>query len=327
MNSRKTRNIIKERLLDKNFSLGIETRVVAEDIQSYIRRLVAQHAAGGVIIGLSGGIDSAVLTALAVRAIGKEKVYVWYLYDRDSGEKSAAMAQLLVNSLQLQLHTHNIESAMKEQGVYKPVIMKICALAAPLNNLLLCLYKLCCRGTPVLWTLQKNRPHTGGLKSMVSNHTIRPVEDAFNARHIYRRCYIQQLAARQNLLPLGAQNQSEYMLGWFVKEGIDDLPFCPLIGLYKTQIFQLAEFLQIPAEIRSRPPSPDMLKGITDERAIGLSYSNIDVILDGLAQNLSEKQIISLGIKKKHITYIRNLIRHAAWKRTSENDACGNRLR
>ena len=67
-----------------NSLLTIDTKSIAESIEGYIRRLADTNSAQAVIIGLSGGIDSAVLATLAVRALGAEGVLVYHLYDRDS---------------------------------------------------------------------------------------------------------------------------------------------------------------------------------------------------------------------------------------------------
>jgi len=117
---------------------------------------------------------------------------------------------------------------------------------------------------------------------------------------------------------LGTANRSEYLVGWFVKDGIDDLPFSPLIGLYKTQVRQLSEFLGLPFKIRNRLASPDMVKGITDEFALGISYTALDIILDGLDRSLPNEQIAAAGVSKEQISHVRRMNQLSAWKRTNK---------
>ena len=81
---------------------------------------------------------------------------------------------------------------------------------------------------------------------------------------------------------IGAANRSEGMTGWFVPGGADDMPFQPLMGLYKTQVRQLARHLEVPVEIIRQAPSPDMMRGVTDEVALGIAYEKLDIVLDGI---------------------------------------------
>jgi len=137
----------------------------------------------------------------------------------------------------------------------------------------------------------------------------------FDVRHRYRREILETKAAAHNWLLLGAANQSEWMVGWFVKGGVDDLPFQPIIGLYKTQVRQLAAFLGMPAEVQAQAPSPDMMKGITDEFALGMSYSKIDVVLDYLEGGLSKESLVAMGITEEEVHRVDEMKRLSSWKR------------
>ena len=106
------------------------------------------------------------------------------------------------------------------------------------------------------------------------------------------------------------------MIGWFVKDGVDDLPLQPMIGLYKTQVQQLAMFLRIPIEVRTQAPSPDMMRGITDEFALGLSYSKIDVALDFLEGGLSRESLTAMDITEKELRQVQTMKFLSKWKRS-----------
>jgi NAD+ synthase len=109
------------------------------------------------------------------------------------------------------------------------------------------------------------------------------------------------------------------MTGWFVKGGIDDVAFQPLIGLYKTQVRQLSPYLGMPAEIQDPLPSPDMIKGIGDEAGIGIRYSRLDVILDALDRGLPDEEIVASGIGIRELSLVREMNRLSSWKRESEH--------
>lgn len=99
---------------------------------------------------------------------------------------------------------------------------------------------------------------------------------------------MEEYAEKHNLLLVGAANKSELLTGWFAPNGVDDLPVAPILGLYKNQVTQMAEHLNVPNEIINAKPSPDMLKGISDEDIIGFPYDKIDkvayVVENGLPQ-------------------------------------------
>lgn len=303
-----------------NKLLKIDESRAAESIEKYIQNLLDKYSAKGVLIGLSGGIDSAVLSALTVRALGKDLVHVSFLYDRDSEKESEHKARLVANWLGLELETQNIEPPIHKKRTYAPLIMRVSTLSRFVNRYFINnSYRLIFAESPFISALRQGKFDGHKLKEMVYNFTIRHIEAGFNARHIYRREILEKKVKDQNWLLLGAANRSEYLVGWFVKGGIDDLPLSPLMGLYKTQVRQLAAYLGIPSEIQSQIPSPDMMKGITDEFALGINYSKIDIILDGIDRGLRDEEIIAAGVNMEEISQVREMNHFSIWKRGSEH--------
>ena len=116
---------------------------------------------------------------------------------------------------------------------------------------------------------------------------------------------------------LGAANRTEWLVGWFVKDGIQDLPIQPLTGLYKTRIRQLATFLDVPAGVVEQAPSPDMMKGISDEFALGVCYSKIDLIPDHLERGMTKESILAAACTENEIYRVQEMNRYSEWKRTT----------
>lgn len=302
--------------------LRIDAKREAENLEGYIQQLLNTNSAEGVIIGLSGGIDSAVLATLAVRAIGAERVGAYYLYDRDSSKESRHKTALIADWLKIELKHHDITPAMQKMKIYSPVIMRITALSGFVNRYLNTrVYRFFHRESPFVSTLRKGSSDGSKVKSFFYNRTVGYVEAAVNARHIYRHKFLEQQAKERNRLVLGGANRSELTVGWFVKGGIDDLPFSPISRLYKTQVLQLAKYLDLPSEIQNQIPSADMVKGVTDESALGISYGILDVILDYMDRGLSDREIISSGISRKDLCLVRTMNKLSAWKREPENPA------
>jgi NAD+ synthase len=300
--------------------LVIDAKREAENIERHIQKLLETNLAEGIVIGLSGGIDSAVLATLAVRAVGAEQFHAYYLYDRDSSKELQARAKLVADWLRIELKCQDITPTMRKMKIYSPLIMKITALSGFINRYLSAKpNRLLCAESPFMSTLRKGDFSGNKIKRFFYKNTVGSVEAAFNTRHIYRRKFLEQQAEEKNWLVLGAANRTELMVGWFVKGGIDDLPFSPIIGLYKTQVRQLAKYLGLPLEIQNQAPSPDMAKGITDESALGISYDNLDIILDYIDCGVSDQEIVSKGVSKKNLFLVRTMNNLSAWKRKPEN--------
>jgi len=116
---------------------------------------------------------------------------------------------------------------------------------------------------------------------------------------------------KENRLVVGAANKSEYKIGYFVKHGCDDATdIMPLLNLYKTQVRELARYLSIPARIIEKPPSPDVMPGLTnDEEVIRISYEKMDLILLALEKGWKLSDIVkTLEIKEDEVIYVKNLI-------------------
>lgn len=293
----------------------------AEIIERGIRDLVDSHSARGALVGLSGGMDSAVVAALAARALGKDLVHVSYLYDRDSEKASERRARLVADWLGLNLEILDIEPLMRQKRLYSPLIMRATALCGSLNRRLEILYRKGFGESSFMSALRMGSSEfePQRLGSFLYSNTIRHVEAAFNARHVCRRRILEKRARSQNWLLLGAANRSEWLVGWFVKGGIDDLPLSPIKGLYKTQVRKLAAHLGIPHEVRDQVPSPDMMKGISDEFALGITYGRIDIVLAGVEHSLSDEEITKAGVTREEISLVREMNRLSRWKREPED--------
>ena len=306
-------------LSDTHSILEIDAAAVASKIQDYIKQQVVEHGAEGVLIGLSGGIDSAVLGCLASRALGSDKVVAEFLFDRDSEKSSETLAKCLAAYLGIRLEIRDIAPAMRNQGVYSPFIMHFVTWSRTFNRLIQHFYCFMFGENPFASSLRKgsNEFEVHRLKHIVFNLTVRHFVAGFDARHIHRKKISHHRAEADNFLLIGAANRSESLVGWFVKDGIDDLYIQPLLGLYKTQVWQLAEFLKLPQEVRHQTPSPDMMRGITDEFGIGIPYPTLDIIFAGKEHGITGAELEALGPTRKQIELAIELNRISAWKRTT----------
>ncbi len=297
--------------------MRIDEERAVEAVAEYLHHLCARHSARGVLAGLSGGVDSAVLLALATRSLGESSVHAMYLYDRDSEWGQGSSAGLVAHWLGIELETESIEPGRSDGGIYASWGMRITRLSPFINRFMYRSYHLMAGETPFVSSLRAGGGRVGDRRprGSVLRSVNRYAEELFYARHRYRREVLESKARAQDWLLLGGANRSEWEVGWFVKDGVDDLPNQPLIGLYKTQVQQLARYLGVPGEIRQQAPSPDMMRGISDEYALGISYSKVDIGLDYLAGGLSRGVVRAAGVTEEELGRVREMKELSRWKR------------
>jgi NAD+ synthase len=301
----------------------IDCERVSNAIAGFIRDKMLDGGREGVCIGLSGGVDSAVAAVLAVRATGDPStVHGLNLCDRDSQGKYARYARTLARDLGMNLTSIDISPRVRAEGTYRPFIMKLVPYSRLINEMILLSNRIGSRvfyrETPFAMTLRREDPSSirfGSIARIAKN-----IENGFNTRHVQRRLILEEYAREHNLLLIGAANRSESFVGWFVKDGVDDLPVETLLGLYKNQVRQLARWLEVPECILAQAPSPDMFKGIGDEELIGHKYDVIDRVAYVAEHGLDEELLVQEGITRDEIEHIKRLHELSAWKRENEHD-------
>lgn len=133
-----------------------------------------------------------------------------------------------------------------------------------------------------------------------------------------RMILLYEYANRTKSLVCGTSNKSELLIGYFTKYGDGGVDFQPLGDLYKTQIYQLAKYLDIPKPMISKSPSAGLWHGQTDEKELGMSYETLDKILYGLELKLDVKEIKkNVNVKETDIERIKRTRVKSQHKRRS----------
>jgi len=104
-----------------------------------------------------------------------------------------------------------------------------------------------------------------------------------------------QYANMEKLLVCGTSNKSELLIGYFTKYGDGGVDIMPIGDLYKTQVWQLAEYLKIPKQIISKPPTAGLWRGQSDEVEFKMSYNQLDIVLVGLERKIDPKEIAKIA--------------------------------
>jgi NAD+ synthase len=135
-----------------------------------------------------------------------------------------------------------------------------------------------------------------------------------------RMNFIYYYANIEHKLVLGTSDKSELMIGYFTKFGDGAADILPLADIYKTEVRELAKYLNLPKKILLKKSSPSLWKDQTAENEIGMEYEKIDTILKNFAENISEnanKDLLKKGIDKNDILFVKYLLLKNKHKITS----------
>ena len=290
--------------------LRIDSERVSQELETFIKTSVGDFNREGVIVGLSGGLDSSVVLALSVAAVGYNKVLGLVMPERDSSQDSESDARLLAETLGVRVEKIELTPILSEMGIYQHIPRAVFARRKIAGAAVKEGYKLYTR-------LTGRRPFLSGLEG-ANSELLKRANAYYRMKHRLRMVILYSYAERENLLVVGTANKTEFLIGFFVKYGDSAADIMPLLPLYKTQVRLLAKFLHIPERILNKAPSPDLIPGITDEFAIGIPYEKLDLILSGLDTNMAMKDIAAkTGVKQKTIEYVKELVRRSEHMRIS----------
>ncbi len=131
-----------------------------------------------------------------------------------------------------------------------------------------------------------------------------------------RMCVLYDLSAKYKALVVGTSNRTEMMVGYFTQHGDGACAFEPIGHLYKTEVWKMAELLDIPENIIHKTPTADLWSNQTDEGELGLKYGELDEILFALTEELKDKEaILKSGFTEGQINRVIDLMNRSEFKR------------
>jgi len=283
----------------------IEPEKVCGQIEEFIRRKMEDLERDGLLIGLSGGLDSSVVAALSARAAGKDRVYAIYMPERDSDPKHGKDASLFAKSLGIGFDYRPLTKQIKSFSSYRLLPFRF--IPGWLKK------KLVKKGYRFYESRYRESPFAAsllGLKGKKFGSFLAKGNAYYRIKHRLRMVYLYLAAEINNLLVVGCANRTEYLIGFFVKFGCDHAAdIMPLLNLYKSQVVMLAEYLKIPKTIVTKAFSPDVLPGIEDEEALGIPYRKLDLVLLGLEKDYPISKIMAeVEVNEEEIKKIKRLL-------------------
>ncbi len=215
----------------------------------------------GVIVGLSGGIDSACMASVAAHAIGEEKVFGLILPEKESNPISREFAIKHAQTLGIEFCEIDITPTVDSVFSYSwrdKLLQRLIPeyepgykynITLPTDLLELAAFNF--------YNLQVQMPDGGIKKKRLNLVEFHSVTSFANIKIRSRMIHLYAEAERRNLVVAGTTNRTEFILGDFCKYGDGGTDIEPLSYLYKNQIYQISEYLKVIPEIMNRQPSPD----------------------------------------------------------------------
>ncbi len=290
-------------------SLDIDAAAEADRIASALRTQLRRLRKRGLVLGLSGGIDSSVSVALAVKAVGAQNVQVLYMPERDSDPESLRLGQLVADAFGLEGIVEDIGPTLDALGCYDRRDAAIRTLIPEYGA-----------GWACKVAIGQNEGEGYNISSLVvqspegvrSTHRM-PLDvylgvvAATNMKQRTRKQLEYYHADRLNFAVLGTPNRLEYDQGFFVKNGDGAADVKPIAHLYKSQVYALAAHLGVPAEVCGRPPTTDTysMPQSQEEFYFALPYSLMDICLLGLNQGVAAEDVATAaGLTEAQVHHV-----------------------
>ncbi len=245
--------------------LNINTKLVRRILVGFLRDEILKVGAKKAVLGLSGGIDSALVCHLAAEALGSENVYAICMPYKTSNPESEAHARLVAEA----------------SGVRFSVL--------PI--------------TPMVDAYFEQLPDADNMRR--GNKMARE-----------RMTILFDHSALYGALVLGTSNKTELLLGYGTLYGDMASALNPIGDLYKTQIWQLSEEVEVPRPVIDKKPSADLWAGQTDEEELGFTYREVDELLYRMVdQRAGVDELVSEGFNREFIGSIYNKVQNSHFKR------------
>lgn len=273
--------------------------------------LVNLRKSGGVV-GISGGIDSSVTLALLAKALGPERVFGIMLPEKDSSAESKYLALKLSEKFSVKAIEEDITNALEGFNCYKrrdeavkrvfseydpsTFKMKIGLNRSGINQNL-----------PPFFTLTIVDQNGNQKSQIIPLKEYLQIVASSNFKQRSRMAMLYYHAEINNYAVIGTPNKHEVEQGFFVKYGDSAADVMPIAHLYKSQVYQIAEYLEIPREIINRTPTSDTYTAeqTQEEFFFQMPYQELDLLWYGYENNYPPEEVGQvLGKSKEEVELI-----------------------
>jgi NAD+ synthase len=267
--------------------LTIDPEQVCQDVDSLLKDKLEAMGKDGILIGLSGGLDSAVVAYLARRSVEAENLTLLNMPDRDSKKVHRQHARLVANELGVPLKIQKLAPTLRAAGLYRSLPIGLVP-GLKLKRAL------------VQWGrkaegLENSRNLLVERLQSEAGSWVAKANAYATFKHRMRMVFLYHYAHTDNLLVVGAANKTELLTGTFSQWGCDQCAdVMPIIHLFRSQLLPLAKYLGMPEAVRNKAADPDVLPGVDDKGELLGTFELADQILWGLENGVSEDQLFSV---------------------------------
>lgn len=288
--------------------LTLDCQKEADRICSLLREVVLRRfKKKGIVVALSGGIDSSTVAALAVRALGEGKVLGLLMPEQHSSPDTLLLSRRIADHLGIAAIHEDISGILEAAGCYRrqeEAIRLVLPNYGPGWKSKIVLPSVVDSDQYRLFSVVAQAPSGECFEARLNLEAYLGLVAATNFKQRTRKMLEYYHADRLNYAVAGTPNRLEYDQGFFVKLGDGAADVKPIAHLYKTQVYQLARFLDLPAEIRSRPPTTDTysMPQSQEEFYFSLPYNKMDLVLYGKNQGFSSEEIApAVGLSPEQV--------------------------
>jgi len=279
-------------------SINLDPVKEVEEITSSLKESVAKKLKKrGAIVGISGGIDSSIVLALCAKAFGPERVLGIMMPESDSNPDSLELAKNLSEKFNTKYVVEDMTASLAGFGCYNRRDEAIKRVYPEFNDT----YKakitlptnLLEKETLNVFQLTIISPEGEKKSKRLPLKEYLQIVAASNFKQRSRMCMLYYHAEARNYAVIGTGNKNEHEQGFFVKYGDGGADVKPIAHLFKSQVFQLAEYLEVPEDIRKRIPTTDTYSAeqTQEEFFFRVPFDILDRVWFGWEQGVPSKQI------------------------------------
>lgn len=283
--------------------LEAEADLICEEIRSFVSRARRK----GAVVALSGGIDSSVVAALCVRALGHERVFGLHMPERDSSDDTLSLSTSVSDAFGIDSAHEDISGILEAYGCYErrdQAVRSIVPEFGPGWLSKIVLPSVVDSDALRLYSIVVQAPDGTTSRHRLTTEAYLGIVAATNFKQRTRKSLEYYHADRLNYVATGTPNRLEYDQGFFVKLGDGAADIKPIAHLYKSQVYAMAEFLGVPEEVRSRPSTTDTysMPQSQEEFYFSLPYERMDLCLYGLNNEVPIEEVaVAAGITEEQV--------------------------
>ncbi len=255
----------------------------------------------GVVVAISGGVDSCTTAALCARAVGRNRVIGLFMPEKESPADCLRLGLLLANAIGIDSRTEDVTAVLEGAGCYERRDAAIRELIPEYGSgyrQKIVLSDMVAGAAYPIFSLVVESPDGEIQRRRLTAHAYLGILAAVNFKQRVRKMMEYYYADQLNYAVAGTPNLLEYDQGFFVKNGDGSADFKPIAHLYKTQVYQLAEYVGVPEEIRRRPPSTDTysMEQSQEEFYFSLPFDKMDLCLWARDHGMPPEVLCAAGL-------------------------------